>query len=444
MSNSSSISDSPHSSVPGSPRVEDFDEYNDPELIPMLMYPGDLSKLPSALRTHGGAYIVSPPLPPPPIAEASSSLFALSPDAKSALRHPGGVSVRGYNCALKLGREWWDYSPQQMDPAEDPDGLKPSTELIPPDAEFVEATERYFRAALKLLHECISVFRTPSEYGTDMIPGQVTEQGDSTLRYLRYSTSLFPEQTARTSDPSSERVLDKGKGRADPPSSSHPVMKPHTDHGILTLMTATSPSALYIYTPEGIPLPAPPLPNAVLIIAGDCLAHWTREALAPAQQPLADHSPDFSSSKLTDNVASPTTYAPPPYPPPGTRANASAWDSSRPPMLLPTPHEVVMPVRGDTDAQAEEDRISLAVFLRPAKDVVLYRKPCSKSDIVAPSGQSSGDTVPNAPSQKVSSETNRTLKDPEANTDVMTFGRWAAEKGLYPPRRCWLVGRGTT
>ncbi|KAF3207832.1 hypothetical protein TWF679_008163 [Orbilia oligospora] len=142
-------------------------------------------------------------------------------------------------------------------------------------------------------------------------------------------------------------------------------MEAHTDHGILTLMTSTEPSGLYVWDRNGKIFSAPPISGTVMIIAGDLMTHFT--ALE-------------GKSIIND----------------GKGAIGEGT-------VLPSVHAVVLPKGG-------AERYSVAVFLRPKREMVVSKYRVKKED---------GEIV-------------------EEN---MTFGKWAEEKGQVRGRRCWVVGQ---
>ncbi|KAF3904443.1 hypothetical protein ABW21_db0209383 [Orbilia brochopaga] len=323
------------------PRLDKGKARADPPTSPLLPIL-DISELhlaPATLARSSAFYLVGHSLPPAPLDQAKQLLTSPA-TVKDTLRHPRGSTVRGYNSATGSGREWWDYSPEQG-----------GTTLTLPDEEFQRATKAYFDAGIALLRRICEQFNTD----TPIIPDEVLlDKGFSTMRYLRYSPAVFPKHTTSSTDTTTST---SNMNMTDP--STIPRMEAHTDHGILTLMTATEPSGLYTWDRHGQIFSAPPLDNAVLIIAGDLMAHFTS---LPGTNIL-----DGDSAVGEDTV-------------------------------LPTVHAVVIP----RDAG---ERYSVAVFLRPRRDMVV----------------------------------NRGGKDED-----MTFAKWADEKGKIKGRRCWMVGQKTT
>ncbi|KAK6355545.1 hypothetical protein TWF696_004644 [Orbilia brochopaga] len=333
---------------------------SDSDGLPVLHY-SDLHLAPATLARSSAFYLVGHALPPAPLPQAKQLLTSPA-DIKKTLIHPRGSTVRGYNSAVSSGREWWDYSPEN--------GGK---NLTLDDEGFQAATRAYFTASIALLQEICAQFNSSpsssssssSSSSTPTIPSEViTDVGFSTMRYLRYSPAVFPESSNTTSNTtssttnnttSSTTTANNAKSTPSDPSSI-PRMEAHTDHGILTLMTATAPSGLYIWDRTGQIYSAPPLSNAVLIIAGDLLAHFTA----------------LPNTNILDD---------------GEKAVGSST-------VLPTVHAVVMPP--DT-----RERYSVAVFLRPRRELVVNR----------------------------------------GKGGEVTFGRWAEEKGRIRGRRCWMVGQ---
>ncbi|KAJ6256397.1 hypothetical protein Dda_8897 [Drechslerella dactyloides] len=286
-----------------SPDTSDDDDGDsaDEPAIPVL-HLSELHRAPATLARSSAFYLVGHSLPPPPLHQAKQILTS-SPEVKKTLVHPRGSTVRGYSSAKSSGREWWDYTPEQN-----------GTLLTLPDEDFQETTRAYFTAGIALLQRVCATFNSAGSSSTaaGTVPEEViNDVGFSTMRYLRYSPSLLPTHAPAT-----------GGDTADP--SGIPRMEAHTDHGVLTLMTATEPSGLYIWDRGGRIFSAPPLPNAVLIIAGDLMAHFTS---LPGRNILDDG------------------------------ALAVGRDT-----VLPTVHAVVIP---------QVERYSVAVFLRPPREMVV-------------------------------------------------------------------------
>ncbi|EPS45547.1 hypothetical protein H072_476 [Dactylellina haptotyla CBS 200.50] len=367
----------------------------DSDLLPILHYT-ELNLVPQILTQFPAFYLVGHPLPAPPLPQAKQ-LLTLPDDVKRTLVHPGKSTVRGYNSAKSSGREWWDYAPE--------DG---GTRLTIDDEGFKGATKEYFEQSIALLQRICGEFNTTSavegEGETEgeggekkiVVPQDIIDHvGFSTMRYLRYSPVIFDENKENASGTtavaaiatttsnedvkavgSSSRASSKSTGSSksssiqkDTPVSTKengytlPRMEAHTDHGVLTLMTATEPSGLYVWDRNGKIFSAPPIDNTVLIIAGDLMTHFTA---AEGKSPL-------EGEQAVDEKT-----------------------------VLPTVHAVVIP-------KGAGERYSVAVFLRPKKDLVVSRRAMKK--------------------------------DGKDEVDEMTFGRWAQEKGDIKGRRCWMLGQ---
>lgn len=329
---------------------------SDSDLLPIIHY-SEISQVPELLTRFPAFYLVGHPLPPPPFARAKQ-ILTLPDEEKRRLIHPRGSTVRGYNQAQGSGREWWDYSWEK--------GGEFLT--IQDDEEFKRETKEYFEGGIKILQEICAEFNKISEMEDRgvVVPETVMEGvGFSTMRYLRYCGDLIPKEAVEGSGSSSPRR--KEIVREKPKEYELPRMEAHTDHGILTLMTSTEPSGLYVWDRHGRIFSAPPIENCVLVIAGDLMAHFTG---AERRSPLEG-------------------------------ANAIGEKT-----VLPTVHAVVIP-------KEKGERISVAVFLRPERDLVVSKRTIKE--------------VVDGQEREVQ--------------DEMSFGRWAEEKGKFQGRRCWMVGQ---
>ncbi|KAF3931294.1 hypothetical protein ABW19_dt0200153 [Dactylella cylindrospora] len=342
-----SYSPSPHSRT-GSGSSSPLSDVTDSDLIPIIHY-SELHLVPQVLTKFPAFYLVGHPLPPPPLDQAKQLLT--SPESvKQTLIHPRNSTVRGYNNAKGSGREWWDYTPEEG-----------GTKLTLDDEEFRRATKEYFDKGLQILQEVCKQFNESE--GREVIPNPIIEgQGFSTMRYLRYSPEVFgnpetppsappSEPTPATSTPgkaampaselkiersSSNKKDSNGTGGSRSSSRSNgrsvPRMEAHTDHGVLTLMTSTEPSGLYVWDRHGRIFSAPPIENTVLIIAGDLMAHFTA---------IDGKSPLEGEGAIGENT------------------------------VLPTVHAVVIP-------KGKGERYSVAVFLRPERKLVVSKLPEKK------------------------------------------------------------------
>ncbi|KAK6527584.1 hypothetical protein TWF694_004568 [Orbilia ellipsospora] len=344
----------------------------DSDLLPILHYT-ELHLVPQILTQFPAFYIVGHPLPPAPLAQAKQILTS-SDEVKAKLIHPRKSTVRGYNSAKSSGREWWDYSPEES-----------GTKLNLDDEEFRVATKEYFEQSIALLQRICAEFNTAAEAEGQgvVVPEEIVKDaGFSTMRYLRYSPTLIDSENkdkevveemktlsvATKSSGASSKSSRSRESSTSPPAkkedgTSLPRMEAHTDHGVLTLMTATEPSGLYVWDRNGKIFSAPPIENTVLVIAGDLMTHFTA---------VDGKSPLDGEGALGDKT------------------------------VLPTVHAVVIP-------KGAGERYSVAVFLRPKKDLVVSKK--------------------------------KTKKEGSEEVEEMTFGRWAEEKGNIRGRRCWMLGQ---
>ncbi|KAK6342393.1 hypothetical protein TWF718_007794 [Orbilia javanica] len=337
-------------------------DLTDSDLLPILHYE-ELHMVPQILTQFPAFYLVGHPLPPPPLPQARQVLTA-SDSVKQGLIHPRKSSVRGYNHAKASGREWWDYTPDNG-----------GTLLTLEDESFRHLTREYFEKSIELLQQICGQFnQTLTENGDKriVIPQEVMEDiGFSTMRYLRYSPTILERPNIPRNEPpvasSSSSSHSASSSRSQPKEDGYslPRMEAHTDHGILTLMTATEPSGLYVWDRNGKIFSAPPIENTVLVIAGDLMSHFTA----------------IEGKSIVDD------------------GKEAIGDGT----ILPTVHAVVLP-KGGTE------RYSVAVFLRPKRDLVVSKQRAKRED---------GEIIE---------------RD-------MTFGRWAEEKGQIRGRRCWMVGQ---
>ncbi|KAF3927772.1 hypothetical protein ABW20_dc0100074 [Dactylellina cionopaga] len=325
----------PNSSYSSS--VSSSSALTDSDLLPILHYT-ELHLVPQILTQFPAFYLVGHPLPPPPLAQAKQ-LLTSSDEVKEKLIHPRKSTVRGYNHAKGSGREWWDYTPE--------DG---GTKLTLDDQEFQRVTKEYFEKSIAVLQKiceefnnfAVAIDTTGGEEVKKVVPDDVIKDfGISTMRYLRYSPVIFEtenkengvtEEAKPSAAGSSSASSKSGEGKED--GYSLPRMEAHTDHGVLTLMTATEPSGLYVWDRNGKIFSAPPIENTVLVIAGDLMTHFTAaEGMSPLEglQTIGDHT------------------------------------------VLPTVHAVVIP-------KGSAERFSLAVFLRPKKETVVSRRKVKKED----------------------------------------------------------------
>lgn len=248
-------------------------DLTDSDLLPIIHYE-DLYLVPEILTQFAAFYLVGHPLPPPPLPQAKQILT--SPDSvKQSLIHPRKSTVRGYNHAKPSGREWWDYTPDNG-----------GTLLTLEDEGFRYLTREYFEKSIELLQKICGVFnQTLTENGDKriVVPEEVMNDiGFSTMRYLRYSSTILERPNIQnnglpvaSSSSSSSHSGSSRKSQQKEDGYSLPRMEAHTDHGVLTLMTATEPSGLYVWDRNGNIFLAPPIENTVLVIAGDLMTHFT-------------------------------------------------------------------------------------------------------------------------------------------------------------------------
>ncbi|KAK6518723.1 hypothetical protein TWF506_005861 [Arthrobotrys conoides] len=339
----------------------------DSDLLPIIHY-SELHLVPQILTQFPAFYLIGHPLPPPPLPQAKQ-LLTSSDSVKQSLIHPRKSTVRGYNHSKPSGREWWDYTPDHG-----------GTLLTLEDETFQFKTREYFEKSIELLQRICNEFnQTLTENGEKrvVIPKEVMEDiGFSTMRYLRYSPTILertnntpkPEPPIASSSSSSHSGSSSNRKSQQPPKEdgySLPRMEAHTDHGILTLMTATEPSGLYVWDRNGKIFSAPPIDGTVLVIAGDLMSHFTA----------------LEGKNIVDD------------------GKEAIGDGT----VLPTVHAVVLPKGG-------AERYSVAVFLRPKKEMVVSKQRVKKDD-------------------------------GEIGERDMTFGRWAEEKGQVRGRRCWMIGQ---
>ncbi|KAK6331372.1 hypothetical protein TWF730_004454 [Orbilia blumenaviensis] len=337
-------------------------DITDSDLLPIIHYE-ELHLIPQILTQYPAFYLVGHPLPRPPLPQAKQILT--SPDSvKRSLIHPRKSTVRGYNHAKPSGREWWDYTPDNG-----------GTLLTLDDESFRHVTREYFEKSIALLQKICGEFNTTYTENGDkrmVVPTEVMNDiGFSTMRYLRYSPTILERPNVPKVEPpvasssSSSHSASSSSSKPKEDGYSLPRMEAHTDHGVLTLMTATEPSGLYVWDRNGKIFSAPPIENTVLVIAGDLMSHFTA----------------LEGKSIIDD---------------GKHAIGEGT-------VLPTVHAVVLPKGG-------AERYSVAVFLRPKRDMVVSKHRVRKE---------SGEIV----------------------EQDMTFGRWAEEKGQIRGRRCWMVGQ---
>ncbi|KAF3219314.1 hypothetical protein TWF106_007156 [Orbilia oligospora] len=386
-SNNTQPTSSTSSLSPSLSSTTNSSEITDSDLLPIIHHE-ELHLIPQILTQFPAFYLIGHNLPPAPLPQAKHLLT--SPEStKQSLIHPKKSTVRGYNHAKPSGREWWDYTPDHG-----------GTLLTLEDENFRYKTKEYFEKSIELLQRICNEFnQTLNENGEKrvVIPEAVMDDiGFSTMRYLRYSPTILERQNINNNS----NIIPQSNNDSEPPiasssSSSHsngsssstknnnrksqqqqqqpqkedgyslPRMEAHTDHGILTLMTSTEPSGLYVWDRNGKIFSAPPISGTVMIIAGDLMTHFT--ALE-------------GKSIIND----------------GKGAIGEGT-------VLPSVHAVVLPKGG-------VERYSVAVFLRPKREMVVSKYRVKKED---------GEIV-------------------EEN---MTFGKWAEEKGQVRGRRCWMVGQ---
>ncbi|KAK6503818.1 hypothetical protein TWF481_008824 [Arthrobotrys musiformis] len=355
-------SSSPKRSSSNRSSATNSSDLTDSDLLPIIHYE-ELYLIPEILTQFPAFYLVGHPLPPPPLQQAKHLLT--SPDSiKQTLIHPRKSTVRGYNHAKPSGREWWDYTPDHG-----------GTLLTLDDEAFRTSTREYFEKSIQLLQKICGEFNnTLNENGEKriVVPEEVINDiGFSTMRYLRYSPTILErpnnipkdEPPVASSSSSSHSASSSKSPKED--GYSLPRMEAHTDHGILTLMTATEPSGLYVWDRNGKIFSAPPIENTVLVIAGDLMTHFT----------------SLEGKSIVDD---------------GKEAIGEGT-------VLPTVHAVVLP-------KGNAERYSVAVFLRPKRDMVVSKHRIKKED---------GNIV----------------------EEDMTFGKWAEEKGQVRGRRCWMIGQ---
>ncbi|KAK6351966.1 hypothetical protein TWF718_005114 [Orbilia javanica] len=281
--------------------------------LPVVDY-NNISQIPNILTKFPAIYLANHGLPPAPF-EYARTLLTLPESAKAKLRDPKKSTVCGYNNAKASGREWWDYNPSQ-------DILGP-----PNNEEFKEYTTKFFNKSIEILHNICRQFNLKEQ----LIPQEVfDEAGFSTMRYLRYSPDVIDEGTENeTSGVAYNSVLNSRRDGDD--GEALPHIEAHTDLDILTLITATEPSGLYVWNRRGQVVSAPPIDGTVLVMAGDLMPFFTSK---PGMSPLEQHEGVEAIGEET---------------------------------VLPTAHTVVVPRNAG-------ERYSVAVFLRPRRDMVLDKR----------------------------------------------------------------------
>ncbi|RVD81404.1 uncharacterized protein DFL_009269 [Arthrobotrys flagrans] len=283
--------------------------------LPMVDYK-DISQIPNILTKYPAIYLINHGLPPAPFNHART-LLTLPKDVKDNLRDPSKSTVRGYNNAKASGREWWDYNP--------------ADEILGPpnNSEFKEISINFFKKSISLLQTICQQFNSHKQ----LIPQEaILETGFSTMRYLRYSSEVIDQQP-QDSNPQISTTYNSilNSHRANDNGEALPHIEAHTDLDILTLITATEPSGLYVWNRRGEVFSAPPIDGAVFIMAGDLMPFFTAK---PGMSPLEQHEGVEAIGEET---------------------------------VLPTAHTVVVP-------RSAGERYSIAVFLRPKRDMVIDRR----------------------------------------------------------------------
>ncbi|KAK6510221.1 hypothetical protein TWF481_004937 [Arthrobotrys musiformis] len=283
--------------------------------LPIIDYK-DISQVPDVLTRFPAFYLTNHPLPPAPFHHART-LLGLPADVKDKLRDPGKSTVRGYSNAKASGREWWDYNPAE-------------NILGPPgNEEFAKDTPEFFKKSIEILQNICRQFNSVEE----LIPQEVIDEaGFSTMRYLRYSPDVIEQQPTHGGENSQSTYNSVLNSRRDgDDGQALPHIEAHTDLDILTLITATEPSGLYVWNRRGEVFSAPPMDGAVLVMAGDIMPFFTSK---PGMSPLAQHE---GLEAVGENT------------------------------VLPTAHTVVVP-------RSAGERYSIAVFLRPRRDMVVDKR----------------------------------------------------------------------
>ncbi|KAK6517531.1 hypothetical protein TWF281_004181 [Arthrobotrys megalospora] len=302
----------PHGTVSTNSSSSSLLGLGSPEL-PIVDY-DNISQIPKILTEFPAIYLTNHPLPPAPFNHARA-LLTLPKDVKDKLRDPGKSTVRGYNNAKASGREWWDYNPAE--------GM-----LGPPEnTEFEEDTKAFFLKSVEVLQNICRQFNSQQQ----LIPQEVIDEaGFSTMRYLRYSPDVIDQQPSdENSQTTYNSVLNSRRDGDD--GEALPHIEAHTDLDILTLITATEPSGLYVWNRRGKVFSAPPIEGTVFIMAGDIMPFFTSK---PEMCPLAQYE---GVEAIGENT------------------------------VLPTAHTVVVP-------RSAGERYSIAVFLRPKREMVLHRR----------------------------------------------------------------------
>ncbi|KAF3210143.1 hypothetical protein TWF679_006891 [Orbilia oligospora] len=197
----------------------------------------DISQIPDILIKYPAIYLINHELSPAPFGHART-LLTLPKKIKDTLRDPKST-VRGYNNAKASGREWWDYNPAEK-------LLGP-----PDDEEFKKDTTEFFNQSIKILQNICHQFNSRRQ----LIPQEVSEDvGFSTMRYLRYSPDVIDQQQPQNPDQSTYNTV-LNSHRADDNGEAIPHIEAHTDLDILTLITATEPSGLYVWNRRGERIP---------------------------------------------------------------------------------------------------------------------------------------------------------------------------------------------
>lgn len=136
-----------------------------------------------------------------------------------------------------------------------------------PSAQFRDEALAFFRACRSAAEQVLEAFALALRVAPDFFARAHSGQ-NQTLRLLHYPAvqSAIPGQT--------------GAGA-------------HTDYGTITLLFQDDLGGLYVQRADGVWIPAPPKPGAVIVNTGDLMARWTNNSLRSTPHQVRPHfNPD--------------------------------------------------------------------------------------------------------------------------------------------------------
>jgi isopenicillin N synthase-like dioxygenase len=153
--------------------------------------------------------------------------------------------------------------------------------------KFREETMAFFETC-KLLHmQVMQSIAVGLGLEEDWFDG-FTDGGDNTLRLLHYPGVK-------------KEVFERNKGQVRAGE--------HTDYGSITLLFQDSRGGLQVESPKGTFVDATPIPNTIVINAGDLLARWSNDFIRSTTHRVVEPPPDPKAVPLKPEDEYPARYS---------------------------------------------------------------------------------------------------------------------------------------